>query len=151
MTASGPLPSGGDSVADAVEWKSFVEELKRQWKLMWTERIDDKVRAEGIADKDFELLFVNRGTVIAATRCYRSLDFREILEAYEAPYDVKVKQEVPSVHVGGWRKFGRAVAASQTGSRRRRRAWQAADGAAAGKPRAQPLKKGGRGWLHARV
>ena len=58
MTESYPLPSGRDPIADAVEWNGFVEELKRQWRLLWRERIDDKVRAEGISSKDFELLFV---------------------------------------------------------------------------------------------
>jgi len=55
MTESGPLPSGRDGVAGAVEWKGFVEELKRQWQLLWRERVDDKMRAEGVASSDFEL------------------------------------------------------------------------------------------------
>lgn len=147
MTESDPLPSGRDCIAGAVEWKGFVEELKRQWRLLWRERIDDKVRAEGIADKDFELLFVDRGTVIAATRCYRSLDFKEILEDYGAPYDVKAKQEVPSPLVGGWRKFGREMAA---GPRRAMRSGSLSFDDKS-KAKSQQLKKGGRGWLHARV
>lgn len=153
MTESHPLPSGRDCVASAAEWKGFVEELKRQWRLLWRERIDDKVRAEGIADKDFELLFVDRGTVISATRCYRSLDFKEILEDYGAPYDVKVKQEVPSPRVGGWRKFGREMAASRRGARARRSrlsAWRVGEAGGGKKPNRQ-LKKGGRGWLHMRT
>lgn len=77
---------------------------------MWRERIDDKVRAEGIADRDFELLFVDRGTVVTASRGYRSLDFTEILKDYEAPYDVQAKHKATSSMVGGWRKFGREVA-----------------------------------------
>jgi hypothetical protein len=147
MTESDPLPSGRDCVASAVEWKGFVEELKRQWKLLWRERIDDKVRAEGIADKDFELLFVDRGTVIAATRGYRSLDFKEILEDYGAPYDAKVKQEVPSPLVGGWRKFGREMAARRRDAKRSA-SWPNEDES---KVKTQQLKKGGRGWLHTSV
>ena len=54
MTLSCPLPSGRDCIADAGDWKSFVGVLRCQWRLLWKERIDDKVRAEGIARKDFE-------------------------------------------------------------------------------------------------
>lgn len=148
MTESCPLPSGGDCIAGAVDWKGFVEELKQQWRLLWRERIDDKVRAEGIADKDFELLFVDRGTVIVATRCYRQLDFKEILEEYEAPYEVKVKQEQPLPSVGGWRKFGRKIAAEQRKSERSG-SWPIRERRNGRK--SQQLKKGGRGWLHVSI
>jgi len=148
MTMSYPLPSGRDCIAGAVDWKGFVEELRRQWRLLWRERIDDKVRAEGIASKDFELLFVDRGTVIVATRCYKQLDFKEILEEYKVPYEVKVKQDVPSPYVGGWRKFGRRMAASQRKiAKSQRGSWPIDDG----KRKNQQLKKGGRGWLHIQI
>jgi len=150
MTDSCLLPSGGDCVAGAVEWKDFVDELRRQWRLLWRERIDDKVRAEGIADKDFELLFVDRGTVIVATRCYKQFDFREILAEYEAPYEVRVKEEVPSPSVGGWRRFGREIAAVQRKARKRPRRTWFKDKARNGRKRSLQLKKGGRGWLHIR-
>ena len=42
------------------EKKEIRENLKSQWKDMWQERIDDKVRAEGIADKDYSMLFVEQ-------------------------------------------------------------------------------------------
>lgn len=146
MTMSYPLPSGRDCIAGAVDWKGFVEELRRQWRLLWRERIDDKVRAEGIACRDFELLFVDRGTVIIATRCYKQLDFKEILEQYEAPYEVKVKQETPHPSVGGWRKFGKKMATSQKKTKKRqRRMWSKY-----GKKSLQ-LKKSGRGWLHIKI
>lgn len=53
--------------------KELTEELKKQWKTMWSERVDDKVRAESIAEKDYNILFVERGTVIFATRNFRIL------------------------------------------------------------------------------
>ncbi|NIM45196.1 MAG: hypothetical protein GTO54_06115 [Nitrososphaeria archaeon] len=149
MTESYPLPSGRDSIADAAEWQSFVDELKRQWRLMWRERINDKVRAEGIADKDFELLFVDRGTVIVATRSYKPVEFNEILEEYEAPYDVKAKQEEPHPSVGGWRKFGREMAAARRKARKRRRnTWGTGEAGKGQKKGSLQVKKGGRGWLH---
>jgi hypothetical protein len=146
MTESYPLPSGRDPIAQAVDWKGFSEELRRQWHLLWRERIDDKVRAEGIADKDFELLFVERGTVIVATRRFKLMEFKEILEKYNAPYETKVKQETPDPQVGGWRKFGKQLAATQRGKRRVRRPWTRED-STGGRAKLQ-LKKGGRGWLH---
>ena len=149
MTESCPLPSGRDCAAEAVDWKGFVEDIKQQWRLMWRERIDDKLRAEGIADKNFELLFVDRGTVIIATRCFKQLEFREILEAYEAPYEVKLKEDQPSPHVGGWRKFGKDIAAKRRLENVKRR-MLVRDELEKRKKR-QQLKKGGRGWLHIRV
>jgi len=151
MTESCLLPSGRDCIAGAVEWKGFVEELRRQWKLLWRERIDDKVRAEGISSKDFELLFVDRGTVIVATRCYKQLDFKEILEQYGTPYEVRVKQETPSPHVGGWRKFGKEMGAGRGRMMKRRKRTWSEDKVENGKMRSLQLKQGGRGWLHARA
>jgi hypothetical protein len=48
--------------------KELVEELKVQWKLLWSERFDDKVRAEGVSVSDYASLSVERGTIIHATR-----------------------------------------------------------------------------------
>lgn len=60
--------------------RKTVEELKAMWRALWIERIDDHVRAEGIANKDYSNLFVEKGTVILATRNFRLLSFREVLE-----------------------------------------------------------------------
>jgi hypothetical protein len=32
--------------------KEFVDELKAEWKKLWCERLDDKVRVEGVAVND---------------------------------------------------------------------------------------------------
>ncbi|MBX5327266.1 MAG: hypothetical protein ACQXXH_01635 [Candidatus Bathyarchaeia archaeon] len=127
------------------EWKEqklFVEELKRQWKLMWRERIDDKVRAEGIAAKDFGLLFVERGTIIIATRDFKLLDFRQILQQHNLVHAEDVV--FPSPSTGGWGKFAREVFGKNSGVKRR---------ASYEKPKggSGPLKKCGRGWLHVRM
>jgi len=146
MAAFCPLPSGRDCIDGVMNWKSFVEELRQQWKLMWMERIDDKVRAEGIARQDFKWLFVDRGTVIIATRCYKQLEFKGILEEYEAPYEVRIEQEQPSPHVGGWRKFGKGIAARRRAENDKRH--RLLRGELEHKKKRQQLKKGGRGWLH---
>ena len=126
------------------EWKErkeFIEELKRQWKLMWIERIDDHQKAEGIADKDFSLLFVDRGTIIMATRDYKPLDFRQVLEEHKLTRESS--EIAPNSTVGGWGKFARETYEKRTSTRRQSYAPEKCVGSA--------LKQGGRGWLHARL
>jgi hypothetical protein len=121
--------------------KEMVEELKVQWKKLWQERLDDKVRAEGIAIADYLRLFVERGTIIHATRDFKALSFREILEKNQV---VDVERFVPpSTLVGGWTKFIRTSITSQ-GRRKSTRASLYCEE----KKRKQQPKKGGRGWLH---
>jgi len=126
------------------EWrerKEFIEELKRQWKLMWIERIDDKLKAEGIADKDFSLLFVDRGTIIMATRDYKPLDFGRVLEEHKL---TRVGSEVvTNSTVGGWGRFVRETYEKRVSVRKQSYVPPKCIGSA--------LKKGGRGWLHARL
>ena len=125
-----------------LDWAERLAELKRRWKEMWRDRIDDKVRAEGIANNDFSMLFVDKGTVIFATRNFKMLNFREILELHKI---VDVDRFVPpGPHAGGWGKFVRMIIASQKSSSRVRQMRQYLDD----KKERQQLKKGGRGWLH---
>ncbi len=127
---------------ETVEIKEFVDQLKKEWKALWRERIDDKVRAEGIADKDYDMLFVERGTVIFATKKFKMLSFREILQLHGV---VDVERVVgPHPSVGGWGKFIRTVITGQRSSGRKKRARRYFEG---GRQK-QQLKKGGRGWLH---
>jgi hypothetical protein len=127
---------------EALANKQLLEELKKEWKTLWWERIDDKVRAEGIADKDYGMLFVERGTVIFATRKFKLLSFREILQLHGVIDVDKVVGSHPSV--GGWGKFIRTVIVNQQSSKRKRRVRQYFEG----ERQKQQLKKGGRGWLH---
>ena len=123
--------------------KEITEELKTQWKSLWRNRFDDKVRAEGIADNDYSMLFVEKGTVIFATRNFKVLNLREIAEKHKLVDADRVVQPSPSV--GGWGKFIRTVVVGQRPVRRVRRAAPEVDEV----KRRQQLKKGGRGWLHA--
>ncbi len=127
------------------EWRAFVDDLRVQWKRLWRDRIDDKVRAEGIAGQDYSSLFVDRGTVIVATRDFKPLDFVEILERHK-PSEVS-NAIPPSPRVGGWGKFVRDRISKQRRFTKRGRPVPS-------KPKRkgnQHRKKGGRGWLHARM
>lgn len=125
--------------------EQIVEELKERWRRLWRERIDDKVRAEGIASTDYSKLYVDKGTVIFATRDFKPLSFREILELNNV---VDVDRFVPPTpHVGGWRKFIRTVIAQRNSKKRIRETRRYLDG----KKRRQHLRKGGYGWLHLHV
>jgi len=127
---------------ERTEWKAFVDELRIQWKKLWRDRIDDKVKAEGIACQDYSSLFVDRGTVIIATRDFKPVDFVEILEHHQ-PSEVP-NAIPPHPAAGGWGKFVRNVLSKQKRfTRRERLAPLKKD-----RPENQQKKKGGRGWLH---
>ncbi len=119
-----------------------VEKLKEQWKRLWRERIDDKLKAEGIANEDYPMLFVDKGTVIIATRDFKMLSFKEILELNDV---LNAERFIaPSPSVGGWGKFIRTFIVTKGSFRR----VEAARNYIEGEKRRQQLKKGGRGWLH---
>ena len=143
MHDSRPLPSGRDCIVEASGLKEFVDELRVQWKLLWRNRIDDKVRAEGIANQDFLRLFVEQGTVIVATRDYKPPDFVEILQRHVSSGVEKLVS--PSPTVGGWGRFIRSVVSKQ---RRFGRRWVPPE---PDRKKGQQRKKGGRGWLHFRM
>jgi hypothetical protein len=134
------LLSGRDLIGLSLDQKEMVEELKIQWSRLWQERVDDKVRAEGMATADYFDLFVEKGTVIHATRDFKALSFREILEQHQI---INSERYIPpSPQVGGWNKFIKTSIANQP--RRKRRAELYREEI---KVKQQP-KKGGRGWLH---
>ena len=122
--------------------KEMVEQLKVQWRKLWQERVDDKIRAEGIATADYCDLFVEKGTIIHASKDYKALSFREILEQHQIG---NVDRLIPpNPQIGGWTKFVKFNITSQRIGKKRR-----AESYCADKKQKQQLKKGGRGWLHA--
>jgi hypothetical protein len=131
-----------DPKVKAVSQKQLIEELKNQWSLLWKERFDDKVKAEGISVKNYEGLFVEQGTVIHATRDYKALNFRDVLDKnlVENPD----RYVAPSVHVGGWNKFIKTQIRTQAVDGEK----DSARAASKGKVAKGQAKKGGRGWLH---
>ena len=104
VTNHSPQALADGSLEDRVKaQKELVEKLKVQWKLLWSERFNDKVRAEGVSVSDYASLNVERGTIIHATRDFKALSFKEILEQNVVENLDRVVQ--PDVDVGGWNKF----------------------------------------------
>ncbi len=119
-----------------------IEEVKREWRSLWTERYDDRVRAEGISSGEYASLFVNRGLVIFATRDFKALNLREILSKHEVGEVDRLLGPHPSA--GGWNKF---IKTSILKHQRNKRSEQIRQELETRKKK-QQLKKGGRGWLH---
>jgi hypothetical protein len=121
--------------------EGVVEEIKKQWKRLWNERIDDRVRAEGVACEDYDQLFVERGTVVLATRDFKLLTLKDILELHKVT-DVE-RFLPPNPNTGGWGKFVRThISTRKQTVRRTVREFEMDE------KKPQQLKKGGRGWLH---
>jgi len=119
--------------------KALVDSLRAEWKLMWSQRYNDKPKAEGISVSDYKLLQVDRGTVIHATKDFKPLNFKEILEQNQ----VEPRYIQPNVEVGGWKKFAKTKILNQNNSRRSAELPFKTKKECANQP-----KKSGRGWLH---
>jgi hypothetical protein len=118
-----------------------IEIVKKEWKMLWLSRIDDKVRAEGIAKSEFSSLSIERGTVIAASRDCKTPDLRDILQSLKVPDVDRVAGYYPAI--GGSRKFARTVLNKQPRIRRNEECVENKKGC-----KALQVKQGGRGWLH---
>ncbi|MEM2026592.1 MAG: hypothetical protein QXX94_07125 [Candidatus Bathyarchaeia archaeon] len=122
-------------------WKDIAIELRTEWKNLWRDHIEDKMRAEGLASNDFPKLFVERGMVITATRDYKPPDFYEILEKHVPKHVASSFNIAPTI--GGIRKFireeirGRKVPSVTVKGKVRK-----------AEEKGGQRKHGGRGWLH---
>ena len=125
----------------SIPQKEIVEELRIHWKKLWQERVDDKVRAEGVATADYSDLYVEKGTIIHATRDYKALNFKEILEQHQI--ENADRFIAPPSQIGGWKKFIKVNLTKQLSGKHRRVELYRNEQ----KEKQQP-KKGGRGWLH---
>jgi hypothetical protein len=121
--------------------KEMVDELRVQWKKLWQERVDDKVRAEGVAIADYCDLFVEKGTVIHATRDFKTLNFKDILEQHQVENAERFIP--PNPQIGGWTNFIKVNITNQPPRKKRRAELYFHE-----KKEKQQPKKGGRGWLH---
>ncbi len=124
--------------------KELLENLRQEWKTMWRSRIDDEVRAEGIADKTYERLFIDRGLILFATRNFKPPEFQEILHKYLTFEEAERLN--PNPVKGGIRKFIREyIISNNKPCRSQREEWVHELDAMKEK---QQLSHGGRGWLH---
>jgi hypothetical protein len=121
---------------------SFVDELRVEWKRLWNERLNDKVRAEGIAIDDYSSLFIDKGTIIHATRDFKTLSFKEILKQHAIEDAERYIQPNPTI--GGWNKFVKDNITKQS-SRKRHTVNELP---VKERKKKDQLKKSGRGWLH---
>jgi hypothetical protein len=85
--------------------KILRQQLKNQWADLWVSKHDDKVNAEDISVKDYNLLFVEKGEVVQAKRDYRPISFSDILEKHVGA-DRALKVDIDP-RVGGWKKFSK--------------------------------------------
>ena len=120
--------------------KEMVDELKIEWKRLWRERVDDKVRAEGIAIDDYSVLFIDKGTIIHATRDFKAINFKDILDQHEIQNADRYIP--PDPHVGGWTKFVKDNITKQSKKDKFTEFYGVK------RTEKQQLKKNGRGWLH---
>ena len=110
---------------------------------MWSERFNDKVRAEGVSANNYSVLSVEKGTVIHATRDFKALNFKEILEQQKVENPERYIQ--PNVNVGGWNRFIKKEITSQRSQTHKRALSYSAEKTKHG---LQQPRKSGRGWLH---
>ena len=119
---------------------TYYQQLKKEWFALWDEKFDDEWRAEGVASREYAPLFVDKGDVVWATRCFKPLQFYEIVEKHEEESGKKIRPVDPSV--GGWGKFIRE-------NMPRNKHESRIEDKTEGRPgKRGTLKKDGRGWLH---
>jgi len=83
--------------------RELRRELKVEWVDLWRNKYDDAVRAEDVSQREFEKLFVDRGEIIFATRDYKPLSFRDIVDRHLG--SEMADKVSPDPAIGGWRKF----------------------------------------------
>lgn len=138
-----PLPeAGAGTYQDKVNMqKELVESLRAQWKLLWSERFNDKVRAEDVSLDDYIALSVERGTIIHANRDFKAVSFKEILEQHEISNPDRFIQ--PDAKEGGWNKFVKTKISPPKTEGRKLNTTQESK-----KRKTSQPGKSGRGWLH---
>lgn len=117
-----------------------VEELRAQWKQMWNERFDDKRKAEVISVNDYDTLKIERGTVIHATKDFKVLEFRELLDQHKIENPERYIQ--PDASAGGWNRFIKTKISNSKTSRKNLELNCTA------KKTGPHVEKCSRGWLH---
>ncbi|MHA2009446.1 MAG: hypothetical protein ACW99L_06630 [Promethearchaeota archaeon] len=121
--------------------KNAIERIRTEWKNLWQERLDDKIRAEGVATNNYCSIFVEKGTIIHATKDYKALNLKEIIKQHEI--NNPDRHIPPNPNVGGWGKFIKTKILSKSFQKKNRKNFFSEK-----KINNQRSKKCGRGWLH---
>lgn len=130
------MTSSPDSWA---QFRHLRDELKGDWATLWKTKLEDRVTAEGISSQEFMRLFVNSGEILFASRDFKPISFREIIERHLGS-DVAGKVD-PDPSIGGWGKFIREnLPVSKKASKRERPAIKF--------DTSQQQRKHGCGWLN---
>ncbi len=124
------------------EEEKLLKEFNEQWKALWRDLVGDKIHAEKIAPRDFSLLFIDRGTVVSATKEAKPPNYKDLLKRHRQTIGVEAP---PDPTVGGWRKF------SRTQLKNTKNPDKPEEHHKPKRKHAQHLKKGGRGWLNAEL
>ena len=124
--------------------KKLIAELKTQWILLWSERFDDRVRAEGVSVNDYAILDIEKGTIIHATKDFKILTLKQILEKHRIENPERYIQS--DLHIGGWNKFIKTKINDKTKKVPQAASYVSAEHNSLKKH--QHRKNGGRGWLH---
>ena len=118
---------------------TFRRRLKAEWNALWTERFNDKFKAEGVTVRDYPLLLIDRGVVIFASRDAKEPSFSDIMDFWQSQGCVYA----PHPSAGGWGKFIRTKIRKHSHSTTRLAPITDKQ------PRKKPQRqKGKRGWLH---
>jgi hypothetical protein len=133
--------TGVKTIIDFNSQKKVVDSLKTERNLMWSERFNDKPKAEGVAMDNYHNLGVERGTIIHATRDFKALDFKEILQNHSISQPERFIQPTPSV--GGWGKFIKQEIRPAYNSKQK-----TLEHNSAGKNSDKKQNKSNSGWLH---
>lgn len=121
--------------------RKVVEKIIAEWKTLWQERLDDKIRAESIATDNYYSISIEKGTIIHATKDYKVLNLKEIIKQHEIKNpEIYVS---PNPYVGGWGKFLKINKLNKGSKKKNRKNFFNEK-----KINPQQLKKCGRGWLH---
>ena len=87
------------------------KQIRAEWTNLWNEKLEDKLSAEELANRDYHLLFIEKGTVLKATRSYRSPCLEEIIKMNENLLNIKLTGSFSEVV--GWRQFSRNILSKQ--------------------------------------
>ncbi|MBS7631844.1 hypothetical protein KEJ47_09830 [Candidatus Bathyarchaeota archaeon] len=129
------------SIEDLNKARELRRELKIEWAELWKSKLEDKLVAEDMADKDYRWLFVDQGQILFATRDFKPITFHEVLEKHLGPE--ALEKIAPNPSQGGWRKFVKEAIHSK------KLIEMSLDPKQSSK-KPQQIKKTGRGWLHRR-